>query len=129
MSALWSCGLSGQTVSEDTARLGQPRPVVSASSCDHLFAALLHQVSQVLQCGPVRSGTAGQSLHPSCDRSGGPVGGGGWLALPAGQLASVARPPRVCALCHDPKLGRGGGTKRGRDAWATASLTGPLTRI
>ena len=65
-----------------------------------------------------------QSLHASRDRSGGTDCGRGRLALSSGQLASVARPPGICALCHDPKLGRGGGKKRPRHAWTPTSSTG-----
>ena len=124
VSALWSWGVAGQAVSEDTARLRDSRPVVSARSCGHVFPALLYQVSQVFQCGPRRSGTPRQSRHASRDRSGGTDCGRGRLALSSGQRASVARPPGVCALCHDPKLGRGGGKKRPRHAWTPTSSTG-----
>src|SRR5207253_9876425 len=48
VSALSSLGLSGQAVSSDAARLGQSRRVVSAGSCRHVFAALLYEMSQVL---------------------------------------------------------------------------------
>ena len=61
--------------------------------------------------GPVRSGATGQSVHPPRDRSGGTARGRGRLALPPGELAPVARPPRLCALCDHPELGRGGGKK------------------
>src|SRR6266568_8819753 len=40
VSALWSPGLSGQAVPADAARLGESRPVVSAGSRGHVFAAL-----------------------------------------------------------------------------------------
>src|SRR5689334_17532104 len=42
-----------------------------------------------------------------------------------GELAPLARPPRLCPLCHHPELGRGGGEKRRRRAWTRTSWTGP----
>src|SRR5215468_5318869 len=53
VSALWAPGLSRQAVPADIARLGESRPVVSAGSRGHLFAALLYEVSQVLSRGPL----------------------------------------------------------------------------
>ena len=47
------------------------------------------------------------------------------FALPPSELAPVARPPRLCPLCHDPELGRGWGKKRRRRAWIRTSWTGP----
>src|SRR5215471_18152380 len=125
VSAVWLPGLSGQAIPADVARLGESRPVVSAGSRGHLFAALLYEVSQVLQRRPLGSGAAGQSVYPAGDRSGGPHRGRRRFALPPGELAPVARPPCVRALCHDPKLGRGWGKKRPSRAWTPRSLTGP----
>src|SRR5215510_9735488 len=45
VSALWAPGLSRQAVPADIARLWESRPVVSAGSRRHLFAALLYEVS------------------------------------------------------------------------------------
>src|SRR5256886_13364856 len=124
MSPLWSLSLSGQAVSADAARLGKSRPLVSTGSRRHLFATLLYEMSEVLPGCPVGSGATGQSVHPPRDRSGGAARGRGWLALPPSELALVARPPRLCALCHDPKLGRGWGKKRRRPAWTPTSWAG-----
>src|SRR2546421_4258867 len=126
MSTLQSLRLSGQAVSADAARLGQSRPLVSTRSRRHLFATLLYEVSQVLSRRPLGSGATRRSVHPPRDGSGGTAGGRRRLALPARELAPLARPPRLCPFCHDPELGRGGGEKKGRGAWARTSLTGPL---
>src|SRR5499427_9930873 len=125
VSAVWAPGLSGQAIPADAARLGESRPVVSAGSRGHLFAALLYEVSQVLSRRPLGSGTTRRSVHPSCDGSGGTAGGRRRPALPARELAPLARPPRLCPLCHDPELGRGWGEKRRRRAWTPTSWTGP----
>src|SRR5262245_56249911 len=53
VSAVWAPGLSGQAIPADATRLGQSRPLVSAGSCRHVFAALLYEVSQVLSRGPL----------------------------------------------------------------------------
>src|SRR5712691_6594937 len=124
MSTLWSRSLSGQAVSADAARLGQSRPLVSTGSRGHIFAALLYEMSEVLPGGPVGSGATGQSVHPPRDRSGGAARGRGRSALPPSELALVARPPYLCALCDHPELGRGWGEKRRRRAWTPTSLTG-----
>src|SRR5262249_39672122 len=123
--ALWSLGLSRQAVAADAARLGQSRPLVSAGSCRHVFAAVLYEGSQVLYHGPLRSAPTRQSVHPPGDGPCRAARGRGWLALPSCQLAPLARPPCLCPFCHDPELGRGGGKKRRRRAWTRTSLIGP----
>src|SRR5262249_17599850 len=124
VSALWAPSLPGQAVPADIARLGQSRPLVSTRSRRHLFAALLYEVPQVLSRGPLRSGPTRQSVHPPRDGRGGAARGRGRLALPASQLAPLARPSCLCPFCDDPELGRGWGEKRRRRAWTPTFLTG-----
>jgi hypothetical protein len=124
MSTLWSLSLSGQAVSADAARLGTSRPLVSTRSRCHLFATLLDAMAEGLPGRPVGSGATGPSVPPPRDRSGGAARGRGRRALPPSALALVARPSRLCALCDQAKLGRGGGEKRRRRAWRPTSLTG-----
>ena len=45
-------------------------------------------------------------------------------ALSGGQLASLARPPSLCALRHNPELGRGGGGKKANGASTVSTWTG-----
>src|SRR5262247_103537 len=124
MSTLWALGLSGQAGPADVARLGQSRPVVSAGSRGHVFAALLYEVPQVLSRGPLRSRPTRRSVHPPRDGLGRAARGRGWLALSPSELALVARPSRLCPLCDHSELGRGWGEKRRRRAWTPISLTG-----
>ena len=53
-----------------------------------------------------------QSLHASGHRHGRASGGRRQRPLPACQLAPVARPSRLCAVCHNPELGGSWGKKR-----------------
>src|SRR5215471_19033109 len=124
VSAVWLPGLSGQAIPADVARLGQSRPVVSAGSRGHVFAALLYEVPQVLSRGPLRSRPTRRSVHPPRDGLGRAARGRGWLALSPSELALVARPSRLCPLCDHSELGRGWGEKRRRRAWTPISLTG-----
>jgi hypothetical protein len=106
-----ACSVAGHAVAAATARRGPPRAVVSASAWDHLCAACLHPGAHVLPGGPVRSGTAGPALPPSCERSGGT--GGGWAGVPS-RLARwpLWRAPRGCGPCGT--LQPGGRGKRRR---------------
>src|SRR5262244_4310601 len=117
MSTLRSLRLSGQAVAADAARLGESRPLVSTRSRRHLFATLLYEVPQVLSRRPLGSGAPWRSVHPPRDRPRRAARGRRRRALPARALAPLARPPCLCALCHDPELGRGGGKKTHSRAW------------
>lgn len=60
--------------------------------------------------GYVRPSPTQRAVHTPSDGSGCALGGGRRLAL-RGQLASMARPPRVCPICDPPELGVSRGEK------------------
>src|SRR3990170_3692716 len=80
-------------------------------------------MQELFQCGHVGLGSTQEPLHTPCHRDGSTIGGGGRLALPRGQLASLARSPRVCAFCHDSELGGGRGKKRPGNESAASTWT------
>ena len=121
VSALWAPGLSSQTVPADLARLGQSRRGGAAGSRGHLGAALLYEVSQVLEGGPLGSRPPQEAGHPPHDGRGGAAGGRGWLARPASQLTLLARPSCLWPVCDAPERGRSWG-KKAQGRRDTASL-------
>lgn len=94
---------------------GRPGRSAAGHSPDLLQASML-VLSAVLRCRDGRSGLAPLPLHAPCSAAGGAPGDRGRPALSDGQLASLARPPRLRALRHDPELGRGGGKKKAKPA-------------
>ena len=66
-----------------------------------------------------------KATTPIVSCPGGAPGRGGRLTLSSGQLAFVARSPRVCSLRHHPKLGGGGGKKGGAADVDELSRLGP----
>ncbi|MFO0889889.1 MAG: hypothetical protein U0790_12200 [Isosphaeraceae bacterium] len=53
-------------------------------------------------------------LYHRVQQDGRPPGRRGWPAVSVGELAPLARSPRLRALGHDPELGRGRGKKAAR---------------
>ena len=110
-----ACGRSSYRIRTVERKLHDLGDLVRERPRDLLLTYSQHHaapVQQLLQRGHVRLGPAQEPLHPPGRGHGGATRRRGWLALPRGQLASVARSSRVCALRHDSKLGGGRGEKR-----------------
>src|SRR5207253_4327397 len=118
----------------DPARSGRSSPRPAGQSSRDLLQASLQSLPTLFQRRHDGPGAAELSLHASCSATGGAGGGGGRPALSLGQLAFMARSPCVCAVCHDPELGRGRGEKRrplasrqstSTPPWPTSPATSP----
>src|SRR5215831_4762437 len=126
---MWPSGLSPHIRAAHLTRLGRFVHWMSGCSSGELLFALLLEVPQALQYRSQRCGAARWSLHPSGDPDGGAPSGRRWLTLPPRELASVARPPRVCALCHPAELDGGWGEKRRKGRGTARFWTGRLRRF
>ena len=93
-----------------------------------LFQASALLLSSMLQRRHGRLCSPQVPLPPSCAAEGGASGGRGQPALSRGELAFVAGASGLCALRHDPKLGRGSGEKKAKAASKVNTWIGPWMR-